>query len=84
MHLFSRTNVPHLDPEYIKLNAFIGKRLIAERLTRCTDSLFEAVVNPQSVVTVTAKGISLQYHFSEYRSTYPPPRLRNPVSQNII
>jgi hypothetical protein len=84
-HARSRTHIPHLDAEDIKLDAFVRKRLIAEGLAGCTDTLLETAVNPQSVVSITISYISqAQDPSNEDNTTYPPPRLRNPVSQKII
>jgi hypothetical protein len=33
----SRTNIPHLHPKNIELNAFIRERLVAKGLAGCTD-----------------------------------------------
>jgi hypothetical protein len=42
------------------------------------------LVNPQSVVTITIPILANSTNHPTMKITYPPPRLRNPVSQNII
>jgi hypothetical protein len=50
---YSSTDIPHLHPKYIKLDTFIGERLISKCLAGCTNTLFKTTIKPQSVVTVT-------------------------------
>ena len=53
----SRTNIPHLHTKDIKLDTFVGKRLVPECLARGTDAFFEAGVDPETVVAVSARAL---------------------------
>lgn len=84
---YSCPNVPNFDAENIELGAFVGERLVAEGLACVADALFEARVEPETIAAVTV-GSSLAW-FSRTRcqifeKTHPPPKLRKPVSQNIM
>jgi hypothetical protein len=67
----SRTDIPHLHPKNVELDAFIGERLIAKGLAGCTDTLFKTAVKPQSVVTVTIQYISQEQYSSSNINRLP-------------
>lgn len=54
----SGTDIPHLHSKDVEFDTFIGERFVAKGLAGGTDTLFEAVVKPQSVVTITIPYIS--------------------------
>jgi hypothetical protein len=86
LHGFSylRADIPHLDSKNIKLDTLVRERFIAESLAGSANTFFKALVNPQSEVTVTIPILATSTNKSTMKVTYSPPRLRNPVSQNII
>lgn len=55
LHEFSclRADIPHLDSKNIKLDTLVRERFITESLAGSANTLFKALVNPQSVVTIT-------------------------------
>jgi hypothetical protein len=80
----SRSNIPNLDTEDIKLLPFIGQRFVAKCLAVRTNSLLKAGVHPKTVFSIPRTTVRANSKTLHKINTNPPPRLKNPVSQNIM
>lgn len=66
----SRPNIPQLHPHDFKLAPIVAERLIAKGRTRGGDAVFEVVVEPEAVVTITVR---LSVTSSNLKSRYDLP-----------
>lgn len=80
----SRSNIPNLNTKDVKLLPFIGQRFVAKCLTVRAHTFLKARVHPKTVFSIPRTMIRANSKTLYKINTNPPPRLKNPVSQNIM